>query len=121
MTLVEKKCDPCEGKTSQLTDVQEDELLKEVPTWYIDRTAVHRLRKQFKFKSFMEGIDFVYHIALIAEKQQHHPNIDISFTKISIDVWTHAIGGLSENDFILAAKIDRAGKPELQKTLDWEI
>jgi len=105
MNLTEKKCKPCEGGTPPLTEEQSSELLKQTPGWEIKDGHVYR---QFKFKNFVEAMEFVSKVAGIAEQEQHHPNITINYNKVSIELWTHAINGLSENDFIVAAKINEA-------------
>ena len=74
-----------------------------VPTWEVLDNL--RIKKEFKFKDFKEAMVFVNKVAEIAEAEQHHPDISIFYNKVSIELSTHAIGGLSENDFILAAKI----------------
>ena len=107
MNLTEKKCKPCEGGVPPLTEDQANELLKQIPGWTIKDGHVYR---QFKFKDFKEAISFVNKVAEIAEQEQHHPNIKINYNKVSIELYTHAINGLSENDFILAAKIDEIQK-----------
>ena len=110
MDLTKKHCVPCEGGTPPLPENKEDELYKEIPTWLLLRdpgtTNVHKLRKQFKFKDFLEAIAFVNKVAPIAEAEGHHPDIYIFYNKVQLDLYTHAVGGLSENDFIMAAKID---------------
>ena len=110
MDLTHKHCVPCEGGMPPLTPDEEDSLFKEVPSWILLRdagqTMIHKLRKQFKFKTFKQAIAFVNKVAEIAEEEQHHPDISIFYNKVQIDLYTHAVGGLSENDFILAAKID---------------
>ncbi len=103
MDLTQKKCKPCEGNMPPLTEEHANELLKEIPNWEIRDGHVFR---QFKFKNFRESIAFVNKAAEIAEQENHHPDIKISYNKVSIDLFTHSIKGLSENDFILAAKID---------------
>ena len=103
MKLTEKKCKPCEGGTPPLTEEQANDLLKQVASWTIKDGHVF---KQFKFKDFKEAMDFINKVAEIAEQEDHHPNITNSYNKVSIETWTHSINGLSENDFILAAKID---------------
>ena len=104
MDLAQKKCKPCEGGTPALTGKQSNELLSLVPGWEIRNGHVYR---QFKFKSFMEAVAFVNKAAKIAEQEGHHPDIIINYNKVSIELWTHKISGLSENDFIVAAKISR--------------
>ena len=104
MSLLEKKCIPCEGGTPPLRDEEAEALLKEIPSWSIKDGNVF---KQFKFKSFRESIAFVNKVAEIAEQEKHHPDIKISYNKVSIELSTHSVKGLSENDFILAAKIGK--------------
>lgn len=105
--LTQKHCIPCENGAPPLPDATEDELLKHTPSWILLRDNNHKLRRQFKFKTFMEGIDFVNKIAAIADSEGHHPDIYIFYNIVQIDLFTHAVGGLSENDFILASKIDK--------------
>ncbi|MBN1982955.1 MAG: 4a-hydroxytetrahydrobiopterin dehydratase [Chitinivibrionales bacterium] len=106
MTLLHKNCPPCHANMEPLTVAVEDQLFKNIPTWHIERTPIHHLCKKFTFGSFMEAIGFVNRMALCAERLQHHPIIHINYTTISVDLWTHAIGGLSQIDFILAENID---------------
>ena len=103
MDLTQKKCKPCEGNTPPLAEEQANELLKQIPGWEIKNGHVFR---QFKFKNFKEAIAFVNKVAEIAEAEGHHPDIAIHYNKVTIELWTHAVNGLSENDFILAAKIN---------------
>ena len=103
MDLTQKKCKPCEGGVPPLTEEQTNDLLKQIPSWTIKEGNVF---KQFKFKDFKEAMAFVNKVAGIAEQENHHPDITISYSQVSIGLWTHAINGLSENDFILPAKID---------------
>ncbi len=105
--LVQKKCLPCEGGVEPFTPVQAKEQLKELSGWYLTHDG-QRIRKDWKVKHFMAGIDFFNRCAEIAEADQHHPDLHIEgYRNVSVELWTHAIGGLSENDFILAAKIDQ--------------
>lgn len=104
--LTQKHCVPCEGGTPPLPDSEEEKLHKETPSWLLLREGNHKLRKQFTFKDFLEAIAFVNKIAPIAESEGHHPDIYIFYNKVQLDLFTHAVGGLSENDFIMAAKID---------------
>lgn len=104
--LTKKHCVPCEGGDPPLTDEAEDELLKQVQDWSLLRDGTHMLRKQFKFKNFKESMAFVNKVADLAESEGHHPDIKIVWNKVNLDIFTHAVGGLSENDFIMAAKIN---------------
>jgi 4a-hydroxytetrahydrobiopterin dehydratase len=109
MGLSDKHCIPCEGGTPPLTETEENKYLKMV-RWEIDRSGVHRIRKVFSFNDFNESMAFVNQVARIAQHEQHHPDLHISYRKVIIEVHTHAVLGLSENDFILAAKINEIGK-----------
>lgn len=106
MNLSQKHCVPCEGGMPPLSEAEENALLPKVESWLILRDGNHKLRKQFAFKDFKEAIQFVNKIAEVAEAEGHHPDIYIFYNKVQIDLFTHAVGGLSENDFIMAAKID---------------
>lgn len=87
----------------------EEKYLKAVLDWILLKDGSHKLRKQFKFKDFKEAIAFVNRIAKIAEEEQHHPDIYVFYNKVQVELFTHAVGGLSENDFIMAKKIDLLG------------
>lgn len=107
MNLTKKHCVPCEGGTLPLSNEAEDTLHKEVPDWFLLTDGNHKIRKQFHFKTFPEAIAFVNKIVPIAEAEGHHPDIYIFYNKVQLDLFTHAVGGLSENDFIMAAKINQ--------------
>lgn len=103
--LVKKKCVPCEGKEKPLLGDELTELSNELgSSWRIINE--HHLEKEFKFKDFKEALEFTNKVGQLAEKEQHHPDIHLGYGKVRIILWTHAIEGLSENDFILAAKCD---------------
>jgi len=105
--LVAKKCKPCEGGVDPCTVGEAEEQLKSLSGWYLTHDG-QRIRKDWTVKHFMAGMDFFNEVAQVAEKDGHHPDLHIAgYRNVSIELWTHAIGGLSENDFILAAKIDR--------------
>lgn len=103
MNLTEKRCVSCEGGTPPLSKTEAENLLKEVSNWKLEGKMI---RKQFKFKNFVEAMKFVNKVAEIAESEGHHPDMKISWNKVTLELWTHSIGGLSENDFIVAAKVD---------------
>lgn len=106
MQLHEKKCVPCEGGTPSLSEEEARRLLNELGHgWQLDKVKIW---KDYKFADFKQTMKFVNAIASIAEAEGHHPDIAISYNKIHIEIWTHALSGLSENDFILAAKIEKA-------------
>ena len=104
--LLKKVCISCEGKGIKPFDkAQADEYMTQVPGWTLSED-IKRISKEYKFKDFIGAINFVNAVSEIAESEGHHPDIHIHYNKVLIELWTHAIGGLSENDFIVAAKID---------------
>jgi len=106
MDLSKKKCVPCEGKVPPLTGEKIAELKKEISDdWSVLEDK--KLSKEFLFVNYQHTMDFVNKVAAIAEEQGHHPVMHVYYSKCEIELWTHAINGLSENDFIMAAKIDR--------------
>lgn len=103
--LTKKKCIPCEAGTPPLTPDQINQYLPQLKTeWEVIENS--KIKKKFKFADFKEAMQFVNKVAAVAEQEQHHPDIHIFYSKVTIELWTHAIGGLSENDFIMAAKIE---------------
>jgi 4a-hydroxytetrahydrobiopterin dehydratase len=104
--LAERKCVPCEGNVPPLTPDKAGELLKELDEWSLIDDA-HLLAKSFRFKDFAQTMEFVNKIAAIAEEEGHHPDLTVTYGAVTVELMTHAIGGLSENDFIVAAKIDQ--------------
>ena len=105
--LVGKKCKPCEGGVEPCTLPEAEEQLGELSGWYLTHEG-QRIRKDWTVQHFMAGMDFFHRVAEVAEDDGHHPDLHIEgYRNVSIELWTHAIGGLSENDFILAAKIDQ--------------
>ncbi|HEY3860218.1 MAG TPA: 4a-hydroxytetrahydrobiopterin dehydratase [Gammaproteobacteria bacterium] len=107
MALSEKHCVPCEGGISPLTREESERYLKKLaPEWTLTADA-KEIRKDFKFKGFQGTLGFVNAVAWIANQEGHHPDLEVGFNHCLIRYSTHAIGGLSENDFICAAKIDK--------------
>lgn len=102
--LTKKHCEPCTGDTPALKAEEVFRLHERVRDWEI--TTGRKLVRRFKFDDFMEAMGFVNRVAELAEEEGHHPNITIDYSRVTFTVWTHAIDDLSENDFILAAKID---------------
>lgn len=106
MKLTEMKCVPCEGGVPPFDQKKIAQYIKQLPKgWSV--VDGKKLRKEFKFKSFPETIAFVNKVALIAQEEGHHPDMEVHYAKLSVEFSTHAIGGLSENDFIMAAKIEK--------------
>ena len=106
--LFEKKCIPCEGNISAFDYSEIHKYLKKVNDWKVkeDNKKNYFLEKKFKFKNFLSSQKFINLIGDISEKEGHHPDISFGWGYAKIKIYTHAISGLSENDFILAAKID---------------
>ena len=104
--LTNKKCQPCEGGVDPCPLDEAKEQLQRLPGWYLTHDG-QRIRKDWTVKNFMAGIEFFNRCADVAEADEHHPDLHLEgYRNVSVELWTHAIGGLSENDFILAAKID---------------
>lgn len=107
MNLNQRHCVPCTGGMPPLTEVDEDRYFKELSGWEMVREGTHKIRKEKKFKKYLEGIDFVSAVGKLADTEDHHPDLHVFYKKVVVELSTHAVGGLSVNDFILAAKIDR--------------
>jgi len=104
--LAEKTCVPCRGGVPPLTAEETRPLQAQVKDWSVVND--HHIERQFKFKDFKTALDLVNKVGAIAEEQGHHPDIFLAWGKVEVRIWTHKIDGLTESDFILAAKIDRA-------------
>jgi 4a-hydroxytetrahydrobiopterin dehydratase len=105
--LSAKKCTSCEGGVPKYTRAEAEDQLKKLPGWKLTGDG-ERIRRDWAVKDFLAGIAFFNDVAKLAEEEQHHPDLHLEgYRNLWIEIWTHAIGGLSENDFILAAKIDR--------------
>ena len=108
MELTLKKCALCEGGTLPFTADEARKLQQQVEGWeLVTANGRYALEKEFKFKDFAEAMKFVNKVAGLAENEGHHPDITINWNKVVLQLSTHAIKGLSENDFIMAAKIDK--------------
>ena len=104
--LLKKKCIPCEKKGFKPFGVAETKkYMLEIPGWRLDKVA-KKISKEFRFQDFIGAINFVNLVADIAEMEGHHPDIHVFYNKVRLDLFTHSVDGLTENDFILAAKID---------------
>jgi len=105
--LTSKRCVPCEGGVAKYTFREAEDQLEGLSGWRLTDEG-RKIRKDWKLKDFAVGIDFLNKVARVAAEEGHHPDLHLeSYRRVRIEIWTHAIGGLSENDFILAAKIDR--------------
>ncbi len=103
--LSDKKCTACTGETPRLQGAALEALKKQLPQWTVRND--HHLFRQFRFPDFKQALAFVNQAGEIAEAEGHHPDILLTWGKVETTLWTHAVNGLTENDFILAAKIDR--------------
>jgi 4a-hydroxytetrahydrobiopterin dehydratase len=106
MNLSSKKCIPCEGGIPKLSRDRIAEYQKHIqPGWSV--TANKKLSREYSFADYKHTMDFVNRVANLSEEEGHHPVLHVFYGKVIIELWTHAIGGLSENDFILASKIEK--------------
>ena len=107
--LADRRCEPCEGGVAPLTRAAADEMLLRLdPAWTLDATATS-LEREFPFRDFYRTMSFVNAVAYVADREDHHPDLEVGYDHCRITWSTHSIGGLSENDFICAAKVDRLG------------
>lgn len=106
MNLAEMHCIPIKSGCKPFTKKQTAEYAAKIPTWQLDEDN-SMLSKRFSFTDFTETMTFVNHVAELAQKEDHHPDMHVFYNHVDIDLWTHSVGGLHENDFILAAKIDQ--------------
>jgi 4a-hydroxytetrahydrobiopterin dehydratase len=103
--LAAKTCVPCRGGVPPLRGAELESLRKQVPGW--DVVSEHHIHRTFTFPDFRQSLDFVNRVGELAEQQGHHPDIFLTWGKVEITLWTHKIDGLTESDFIMAAKIDQ--------------
>jgi len=105
MDLIHKKCIPCKSGTAQLTQKEVEEYLTQIKDGWkvIDNQKISR---EFRFNDYKQTIGFVNKVAQLAEDEGHHPDLHVFYGKVIVELWTHAVHGLTENDLILASKID---------------
>ena len=106
MSLASKDCVPCRGGVPPLTHSEIEPLIAQLSGWKV--VDVHHLDKSYAFPDFKTALDFVNRVGEIAEQQGHHPDVHLAWGKVRIEIWTHKINGLTESDFVFAAKCDRA-------------
>jgi 4a-hydroxytetrahydrobiopterin dehydratase len=107
--LLKKKCIPCEaGSMDPFTEEEARNYMPDVPGW--EMQGGKAIWREYKFKDFIGAVNFINRVADVAEMEGHHPDIEIHYNKVKLTLTTHAIKGLSENDFIVAAKIDAGSK-----------
>ncbi|MGD9765590.1 MAG: 4a-hydroxytetrahydrobiopterin dehydratase [Candidatus Binatia bacterium] len=105
-SLADRQCVPCRGGVPPLTEEQVRPLLAEIDGW--SAVELHHLEKTYRVKNFAEALELLNRIAAIAEEQNHHPDLTMAWGRVGVQIWTHKINGLTESDFVFAAKCDRA-------------
>jgi 4a-hydroxytetrahydrobiopterin dehydratase len=114
INLIAKKCVPCEGGIPKLSSAEVTRLLAAVPKWRLTADN-NRIVRDWRVKDFTDGLVFFGRVGELAEAEGHHPDLHLTnYRDITIELWTHAVGGLTENDFIMAAKIDSLTQPPLK-------
>jgi 4a-hydroxytetrahydrobiopterin dehydratase len=107
-SLADRHCVPCEGGEPALEAVQVEPLLAQIEGWSLEQSAGHQeLVKTFRFPNFLRAVGFVNDLTPVAEAEGHHPDLEVSWGRVRVRLCTHTARGLTENDFVLAAKIDR--------------
>ena len=111
-TLKESECVPCRGGVPTLSREEIAKLQTQVPHWHVvEKDGIPRISREFTFPDFKSAMAFADKVGALAEREQHHPDLYISWGKVVVETWTHKIRGLHENDFILAAKTDALYAP----------
>jgi 4a-hydroxytetrahydrobiopterin dehydratase len=105
MSLAEKHCVPCRGGVPPLKGVELERMQAQVTGWQV--VNEHHLSRTYTFADFRTALDFVNRVGAVAEAEGHHPDLYLAWGKVGVEIWTHKIDGLTESDFILAAKIDQ--------------
>ncbi len=105
--LAQQDCVPCRGGVPPLDSAAIDRLLRQLDGGW-KAVGGHHLEKEYSFKNFLEALEFTNRVGAIAEEQRHHPDIHLAWGKVKLTIWTHKIDGLTESDFVLAAKADEA-------------
>jgi 4a-hydroxytetrahydrobiopterin dehydratase len=112
-SLAEMKCVPCQGGEPTLTEQEIAELKPKVPEWQVvEQDGVKRLKRVFKFGDFAQALAFTNRVGEIAEEEGHHPVLVTTWGRVTVSWWTHKIGGLHQNDFVMAAKTDQLYESE---------
>ncbi len=103
--LADRRCVPCQGGTPPLTPAQIAPLLAQLEGWTVESNK--KLEKSYRFKNFLQAVEFVNALTQVAEQEGHHPDLYVRWGEVRVYLWTHKIDGLTESDFFMAAKIDR--------------
>ena len=104
-SLADQHCVPCRGGVPPLKGEQLEKMKAQTPEWEV--VDEHHLTRSFKFPDFKTALDFVNRVGAIAEQEGHHPDLYLAWGKVDVKIWTHKIDGLTDSDFVMAAKIDR--------------
>ena len=104
--LTSKRCAQCQPGTPPLSEDQRNEFGRDVPEWKVIEGT--KLQREYTFKTYMDGVAWVQSAGAISDSEDHHPDIHIFYRRVVLDLWTHTVNGLSENDYILAAKLDQS-------------
>jgi 4a-hydroxytetrahydrobiopterin dehydratase len=105
--LKEMRCEACTPGAPTATEEERSRFLPQIPAWkVVEREGVERLERVFRFESYRDAVDFTRRVADIAEEADHHPAILLEWGRVTVGWWTHAIGGLHRNDFVMAARTD---------------
>lgn len=108
MPLADRRCVPCEGGVAPLTAERVAPLLAQLDGWRLEEADGHQqLVKSFRTRDFIGAVEFVNRLTPIAEAEGHHPDLLVTWGRVRVQLWTHVAGGLTENDFVLAAKLDQ--------------
>lgn len=105
MDYAKKRCVPCEGGAAAFTPAEVEEGLRSLPGWEAQE-AHRKLHKRLRFRDFREAMRFVNALADLAEAEGHHPDFAVHYSTVEVTLWTHVVGGVTENDLIVAAKLD---------------
>lgn len=109
--LFEQHCTPCTGQTPGLSAGEVNRLLSQVPGYALD-AARKRISRSYQFKNYYETMAFVNALAWVAHTEDHHPDLEVFYNRVTVSYWTHAVGGLTLNDFVCAAKVNRLIAPK---------
>ena len=118
--LTAKRCKPCEGGINPLTREEAQGLLRQLQDWDLNEVTTE-ISRTYQFKNFHETMAFVNAVAWVAHQEDHHPDLEVGYSRCVVRYYTHAIGGLSENDFICAAKVDALLAPPETASLTCSI
>jgi 4a-hydroxytetrahydrobiopterin dehydratase len=108
--LAQRSCVPCKGGVPPLKGDELKKLSRQVPQWNV--AEEHHISRSFDFPDFKSALEFVVKVGAVAEAEGHHPDVLLRWGNVTVTLWTHKIDGLTESDFILAAKIDKVSRPK---------